>query len=80
VSHEDGATLAAEAFVLRSGKRRILMLIALAAFLTMGWILAFFVLDVTTLAVHTLVFAAGVSVLVHFIHVHRVARPPRAPL
>jgi hypothetical protein len=55
------------------------MLIALAAFLAMGWILAFFVLHVTTIAIHTLVFGAGVSVLVHFIHVHRVGRPPRAP-
>jgi len=55
------------------------MLIALAAFLAMGWILAFFVLHVTAFAVHTLLFGAGVSVLVHFIHVHRVGRPPRAP-
>jgi hypothetical protein len=59
------------------------MLIALAAFLAMGWILAFFVLHVTTMAIHTLVFAAGVSLLVHFIHVRHVrhvGRPPRAPL
>jgi hypothetical protein len=56
------------------------MLIALAAFLAMGWILAFFVLHVTTIAIHTLVFGAGVSLLVHFIHVHRLGRPPRAPL
>jgi len=56
------------------------MLIALAAFLAMGWILAFFVLHVTTLAIHTLVFAAGVSLLVHFIRVRHVARPPRARL
>ena len=55
------------------------MLIALAAFLTIGWILAFFVLDVSAIAIHTLVFGAGVSVLVHFIRVHRVGRPPRAP-
>ena len=55
------------------------MLIALAAFLAIGWILAFFVLHVSAIAIHTLVFGAGVSVLVHFIHVHRVGRPPRAP-
>ncbi len=29
------------------------MLIALAAFLAMGWILAFFVLHVSTIAIHT---------------------------
>jgi hypothetical protein len=56
------------------------MLIALAAFLAMGWILAFFVLHVTAIAIHTLVFAAGVSLLVHFIHVRRVGRAPKAPL
>jgi len=55
------------------------MLIALAAFLAMGWILAFFVLHVTTIAIHTLVFGAGVSLLVHFIHAHRVGRPRKAP-
>ena len=55
------------------------MLIALAAFLTIGWVLAFFVLHVTTIAIHTLVFGAGVSLLLHFIHVHQVGRPPRAP-
>ena len=55
------------------------MLIALAAFLTMGWILAFFVLHVKTLAIHTLVFGAGVSVLVHFIRVRHVGRPRKAP-
>jgi len=55
------------------------MLIALAAFLAMGWILAFFVLHVTTIAIHTLLFGAGVSVLVHFIHVRRVGRPRKAP-
>jgi len=56
------------------------MLIALAAFLALGWILAVFVLHVTTIAIHTLVFGAVVSVLVHFIHVRQVGRPPRAPL
>ena len=56
------------------------MLIALAAFLAVGWILAFFVLHVTTIAIHTLVFGAGVSLLAHFIHVRSVGRPPRAPL
>jgi len=55
------------------------MLIALAALLTMGWILAFFALHVTTLAIHTLLFGAGVSVLVHFIHARQVGRLPRAP-
>ncbi len=56
------------------------MLIAVAAFLAMGWILAFFVLHVTTIAIHTLAFGAGVSVLVHFIHGRQVGRLPRAPL
>ena len=56
------------------------MLIALAAFLALGWILAFFVLHVTTIAIYTLVFGAGVSLLVHFIHVHRVGRPRKPPL
>jgi hypothetical protein len=56
------------------------MLIALAAFLAVGWILAFFVLNVTTIAIHTLVFGAVVSALVHFIHVRAVSRPPKAPL
>ena len=55
------------------------MLIALAAALAMGWILAFFVLHVTTVAIHTLVFGAGVMVLVHFIHVGRVGRTRKAP-
>jgi hypothetical protein len=55
------------------------MLIALAAFLAMGWILAFFVLHVTTIAIHTLIFAAAVSVLVHFIHVRHIGRPRKAP-
>ena len=55
------------------------MLIALAASLTVGWVLAFFVLHVTTIAIHTLVFAAGVSVLVHFIHVRQAGRPRKAP-
>jgi len=47
------------------------MLIALAAVLAMGWILAFFVLDVTTIAVHTLAFGAVLSALVHFIQIRR---------
>jgi hypothetical protein len=56
------------------------MLIAMAAFLTMGWILAFFVLHVTTIAIHTLIFGAAVSVLVHFIRVRQLGRPRKAPL
>ena len=56
------------------------MLIALAAVLFLGWILAFFVLHVTTIAIHTLVFGAGMSALAHFIHIRRVGRHPRAPL
>ena len=55
------------------------MLIALAALLAIGWILAFFVLNVTTIAIHTLVFGAGVCLLVHFIRIRQFGRPPRAP-
>jgi hypothetical protein len=53
------------------------MLIALAAVLAVGWILAFFVLHVTTIAIHTLAFGAALGVLVHFI---RARRHPGAPL
>jgi hypothetical protein len=53
------------------------MLIALAAVLAVGWILAFFVLHVTTLAIHTLAFGAALGVLVHFIRVrHHTGAAP----
>jgi hypothetical protein len=53
------------------------MLIALAAVLAVGWILAFFVLHVTTIAIHTLAFGAVLGLLVHFIRVrhHRGTVP-----
>jgi hypothetical protein len=54
------------------------MLIPLAAFLAMGWIVAFFILDVNTIAIHTLVLGAALSVLVHFIHIRRVGGRPDA--
>lgn len=53
------------------------MLIALAAVLAMGWMLAFFVLHVTTIAIHTLAFGAVLGVLVHFIRVRH--HPGAAP-
>lgn len=58
----------------RSPCGRSLMLIALAAVLAVVWLLAFFVLHVTFVAIHTLAFAAVVVVLVHFIRIHRMGR------
>jgi hypothetical protein len=51
------------------------MLLALAAVLAVGWILAFFVLDVTSIAIHTLAFGAVLGLLVHFIRVRRHPGP-----
>jgi hypothetical protein len=52
------------------------MLLALAAVLGIGWILAFLVLHVTTIAIHALAFGAVLSAVVHFIHVRRVHHRP----
>jgi hypothetical protein len=52
------------------------MLLALGAILAVAWILAFLVLHVTTIAIHTLAFGAVLSVAVRFIHVrHRRVVP-----
>jgi len=56
------------------------MLLALAAVLAIGWILAFFVLHVSTIAIHVLALGAVLCAVVHFIHVRRVQQSPQPRL
>ena len=52
------------------------MLLALAAILAMGWILAFLMAHVTTPSIHVLALAAVVSALVHFVRARRLRHVP----
>ncbi len=54
------------------------MLLALAVLFAFIWVVAFLVSGVTGTAIHVLLLAAAVSVVVHFIRVRRIGRrdPP----
>jgi hypothetical protein len=53
------------------------MLLAAAAVLAFLWIISFFVLHFSDLAVHVLLFGAALSAFVHFIRVRRVSATDR---
>ncbi len=56
------------------------MLLALAAVLAIGWILAFFVLHVSAIAIHVVALGAVLCAIVHFIQVRQVHRRPQPRL
>jgi hypothetical protein len=56
------------------------MLLALAVVLGFGWILAFFVLHVTALAIHVLALGAVLCAVLQFIHVRHAHHPPHPRL
>ena len=56
------------------------MLLALAAVLGIGWILAFFVLHVTNIAIHVLALGAVLCAVVQFINVRHTHHRPHSRL
>jgi hypothetical protein len=60
--------------------REVPMLLALAAVLGIGWILAFFVLHVTTIAIHVLALGAVLCAVVQFINVRHTHHRPHPRL
>jgi|SRR5580698_7461867 len=60
--------------------REVPMLLALAAVLGIGWILAFFVLHVTNIAIHVLALGAVLCAVVQFINVRHTHHRPHSRL
>ncbi|HZL18381.1 MAG TPA: hypothetical protein VFG23_11620 [Polyangia bacterium] len=56
------------------------MLLALAVVLGVGWILAFFVLHVTAVAIHVLALGAVLCAVVQFIHIRPTHHHPHPRL
>jgi hypothetical protein len=56
------------------------MLLALAAVLGIGWILAFFVLHVTNIAIHVLALGAVLCAVLQFINVRHTHHRPHPRL
>src|ERR1700722_6055243 len=60
--------------------REVPMLLALAAVLGIGWILAFFVLHVTNIAIHVLALGAVLCAVLQFINVRHAHHRPHPRL
>ena len=54
------------------------ILLGLAVLFAVAWVLAFFVLHVTSVAIHTLIIAAAAAALLHFIRPRRSWGPHEA--
>jgi hypothetical protein len=75
-----GPTIAGPRFIPMFRGGGFTMLLALGVVLAVGWVLAFFVLHVTAIAIHVLAFGAALCAIVHFIHVRHTHHRPQPRL